>query len=743
MTHSEFDFLAHDGELAELIRRYDWSKTSLGPPASWADAVKVTTTTILQSPVPIVTLWGADGVMIYNDAYSVFAGGRHPQLLGSKVREGWPEVADFNDNVMKVGLAGKTLAYVDQELTLHRSGQPEQVFMNLDYSPVMDERGKPCGVIAIVVETTSKVKAERRLRGEQDRLTRMFEQAPGFMALLSGPEHRFEMANDAYLRFIGKQRENVIGKKLMKALPELKGQGYREHLDGVFETGVAYHGRGSLVRLERDGVMDDRIVDFVFQPLLGDDGRAVGIFIQGHDVTDQHAAEEALRKETRLLGILNKLGTDLAAELVLEKLVDKITHAGVALTGAQFGAFFYNVLDDKGESYYLYSLAGVPREHFSKFPMPRNTKVFAPTFEGAGIVRSDDITKDERYGKNDPHYGMPRGHLPVRSYLAVPVKSRSGEVIGGLFFGHAVPGTFRQEHEDMIAGAAGVAAVAVDNARLFQAAERELAERRRAETLLQEANVTLEERVASEVAERTRTEQALRQSQKMESVGQLTGGIAHDFNNLLHGRSAAAWSSSSVAWKCKLRRRRPPTLYARRARRSRRGLDPAAAGLFGRRQTLEPKVVNINKFVYGYRGSDAPHARRVDRDRRRSASASLWNTLVDPSFSSRARILNLAINARDAMEGAGKLTIEVGNAFLDAEYARQHDDVEAGQYVILAVTDTGSGMAPDVIAKVFDPFFTTKPVARARVSGCRWCTASSSSRAVTSRSTARSARGPR
>src|SRR4051812_26934867 len=101
--------------------------------------------------------------MIYNDAYSDFAGSRHPQLLGSKVREGWPEVANFNDNVMKVGLAGGTLAYRDQELTLHRHGRPEQVWMNLDYSPVLDESGRPGGVMAVVVETTAKVLAERRL----------------------------------------------------------------------------------------------------------------------------------------------------------------------------------------------------------------------------------------------------------------------------------------------------------------------------------------------------------------------------------------------------------------------------------------------------------------------------------------------------------------------------------------------------------------------------------------------------
>ena len=115
------------------------------------------------SPVPIVLLWGPDGIMIYNDAYSVFAGGRHPKLLGSKVREGWPEVADFNDNVMKTGLAGGTLAYKDQELVLNRHGRPEQVWMNLDYSPVLDEAGVPAGVIAIVVETTERVMAERNV----------------------------------------------------------------------------------------------------------------------------------------------------------------------------------------------------------------------------------------------------------------------------------------------------------------------------------------------------------------------------------------------------------------------------------------------------------------------------------------------------------------------------------------------------------------------------------------------------
>src|ERR1700753_1939882 len=162
-------FLAGGGELAGIISNFYWSATALGPIESWPTSLKTTVSLILRSPVPLVTLWSEAGIMIYNDAYSTFAGRRHPELLGSPVRGGWPEVADFNDNVMKVGLAGGVLSYKDQELTLFRSGAAEQVWMNLDYSPVFDESGRPGGVVAIVVETTERVLAERRQAGERER----------------------------------------------------------------------------------------------------------------------------------------------------------------------------------------------------------------------------------------------------------------------------------------------------------------------------------------------------------------------------------------------------------------------------------------------------------------------------------------------------------------------------------------------------------------------------------------------
>ncbi|HVV95081.1 MAG TPA: PAS domain S-box protein [Hyphomicrobiales bacterium] len=170
-TNQDEGFSFADGEMGALIRAFDWSRTSLGPRSGWPQSLKTTVDLLLRSPVPIVLLWGPDGVMIYNDAYSGFAEGRHPRLLGSKVREGWPEVADFNDNVMRVGLSGGTLSYRDQELTLYRKGIPEQVWMDLNYSPVHDETGAPAGVLAIVVETTGRVMAERALAKSEERLS--------------------------------------------------------------------------------------------------------------------------------------------------------------------------------------------------------------------------------------------------------------------------------------------------------------------------------------------------------------------------------------------------------------------------------------------------------------------------------------------------------------------------------------------------------------------------------------------
>jgi PAS domain S-box-containing protein len=528
--------------------------------------------------------------------------------------------------------------------------------------------------------------------------------------------------------------------------------------------------------------------------------------------------ERSLREESRTLEILNRVGTAVAAELDLSRAVQVVTDAATELTGAAFGSFFYNVQSDDGGSYMLYSLSGAPKEAFASLPKPRNTALFATTFKGEGIVRVDDVTQDPHYGRNAPFHGMPSGHLPVRSYLAAPVISRTGEVIGGLLFGHPEAGVFDARAERIVVGIAAQAAIAIDNARLYQAAQSEIAERTKAEHALRELNETLERRVSEAVADRDRlwelsedllavadfdgslqrispswqstlgfplhwlmshsymelvhpddvalvtdqlerlrrtgvparyesrlkrtdgtwrwiawtlsldraadringvgrdvtvdketaealqnAEEALRMAQKMESIGKLTGGVAHDFNNLLQvigGNLQLLAKDVAGADKAEQRVRNALAGVAR-------GANLASQLLaFGRRQPLAPKVVNLGRFI---RGLDDMFRRALGDgiEIETVVSGGLWNTLVDP-FQVENALLNLAINARDAMRGHGRLTMEAGNASLDDAYAQRNADVTPGQYVMVALTDTGSGMPPEVRERAFEPFFTTK-----------------------------------
>jgi GAF domain-containing protein len=250
-----------------------------------------------------------------------------------------------------------------------------------------------------------------------------------------------------------------------------------------FTNDVQHDPRGS----DQDWARRERLVGFAGHPLLlGERVLGVlGIFARHPldegtieslaSVADLIALgvqrkrnEEQLRAQSRVVDVLYDIGTAIAAELDLARVVQLVTDSATELTGASFGAFFYNVTDDAGESYMLYTLAGVDAAHFASFPLPRNTPIFAPTFSGGPPVRSDDVTKHPDYGRNPPYHGMPPGHLPVRSYLAVPVCARDSGVLGGLFFGHTEPGRFTARHEQIVVGIAGHAAVAIEHARLYE-----------------------------------------------------------------------------------------------------------------------------------------------------------------------------------------------------------------------------------------------------------------------------------
>ena len=205
-----YAFPAGGGEMGALIRAFDWARTPLGPIAGWPQSLRTAVDIVLRSPVPLVMLWGRDGIMIYNDAYSVFAGGRHPQLLGSKVLEGWPEVADLNRRVMEVGLRGETLSFRDEHLVLYRPGRPEDVWVDLDYSPLLDESGKPAGVLAIVVETTERVRAEKALRDSEAQF-RTFASAMPNHVWSATPDGKLDWFNQQVHEYTGADRGELEG----------------------------------------------------------------------------------------------------------------------------------------------------------------------------------------------------------------------------------------------------------------------------------------------------------------------------------------------------------------------------------------------------------------------------------------------------------------------------------------------------------------------------------------------------
>jgi PAS domain S-box-containing protein len=743
-------FGAGGGLLGGIIDDYDWSATSLGPVGHWPDVVRTTVELILRSPVPIVTLWGEDGVMIYNDAYSGIAGGRHPRLLGSKVREGWPEVADFNDNVMKVGLAGGTLSYRDQELTLHRTGKPEQVWMNLDYSPIVDAGGAVVGVIAIVVETTAKVRAERRLSGEHDRLQSMFEQAPGFMAQLAGADHVIRSANAAYRALAG-QRE-LVGKPLRDALPEAVPQGVIAILDQVYLTGTAYTATASPLWLaDSDGKRRLHYVDFVYQPVKREDGTVLGIFVQGADVTVRVEAEHALRESEEKFRTFAEAMPNQVWTATKDGVPDWFNahvyaysgrgHDGLA--GTAWTAIVHPedlpavqmrwaVAVASGAPYdaefRLRRADGTYRWHLSRAVALRGGDGDVVRWIGTSIDIEDqkvsshrlaalnadlESTVARRTAERDRMWRLSRDVMLVASFDGVveAVSPSFGSLLG--WSEHDIVGrNFLQlvHPDDQAATTAQMASLgeghyvykfenryrrkdgsycllswtAAPDADFIHAIGRDItADREQAEQI-------------------RRTELALQQSQKMETIGKLTGGVAHDFNNLLQiilgnlqlldmhtdGAEVQRWignARSAVEKGAKL----ASYLLA-----------------FGRRQPLEPKVVKIGRVVTGMEDM-LRRALGEEIEVELVISGGLWNTAVDVAQVENA-VLNLAINARDAMGGAGKLTIDAHNAILDDLYCRTHGDVVPGQYVMLAVTDTGSGMTPDVLRQAFEPFFSTK-----------------------------------
>jgi len=511
------DFLTGGGEMAAMIRAHDWSSSPLGPIAGWSQSLRSIVSLMLASEFAMCLAWGDELGFLYNDHYARIMHDKHPAALGRPFADVWADVWSDISPLVDKALGGDASFFENLPLVTNRKGYDEQAWFTFSYSPLRDDSGAIAGMFCSTYESTERVQTERALRDERERMGQMFAQAPTFMAMLRGAEHRFELTNPGYDKLIG--HRDVLGRTVAETLPDAVEQGFLDLLDGVFTSGVAFNATGMLyaVQAEPGGPINDRYVDFVYQPIRDATGAVVGVFVEGADVTD----------------------------------------------------------------------------------------------------------------------------------------------------------------------------------------------RKRLERDLQSLNADLEQRVRDRTQELIEAQEALRQAQKMEAVGQLTGGIAHDFNNLLQG----------ITGSLEIVQRRVAQGRIDELDRFITGATTAAnraASLthrllaFSRRQPLDPRPVQANALI----ASLEDLLRRTTGEQiafETVLAEGLWTTLCDPNQLENS-LLNLVINARDAMPDGGVLTIETRNALLDDHFAASQRDVRPGQYVCICVSDTGTGMSADTIAKAFEPFFTTKPI---------------------------------
>jgi PAS domain S-box-containing protein len=288
-------FFAGDTEMARLFRHHDWSDSPLGPPEQWPQSLRSVVQLMLGSAFPMFVAWGPKLAMVYNAGYAEFLGIKHPASLGQPLYEVWSEIEGDLIPLVSRALGGEPFFMENLPLRLQRRGFDEDAWFTFSYSPVLDDDGTIAGIYCACTETTRMVLAEREQRAELERLENLFEQSPGFLAILRGPDHIIEVANEAY-RLLTNQPE-ILGMPVADAFPEAVKDGFIALMDEVFVTGVPFAARSMRVMLNRKSSesLSEAYLDFVYQPIKNAVGEVESILVQGHETTEQRRSQEALQ----------------------------------------------------------------------------------------------------------------------------------------------------------------------------------------------------------------------------------------------------------------------------------------------------------------------------------------------------------------------------------------------------------------------------------------------------------------
>ena len=748
-----------DGAMSEFVKTMDWSATALGPRAEWSDSLRLAVDLIMASAFPMALRWGPEFVLIYNEAYRPILGDKHPWAMGRPAREAWAEVWPQLEpgHIAILHGASPSIFAEDILLRIQRHGDAwEDAHFTLSYSPVPDPgvEGGVGGILVTAVEITARIAAEQALSDSRSYLQDILSSSgEAFYAL--DRDGVTQLCNKAFLRLMGFAREeDAVGRKLHDVI-------HHSHPDGApypvaecpiyraASTGEPCHVDDEVFfRLTGEPVP----VEYWVRPIYrnGVHEGAICTFI---DISERRAAQEALAESeaqfrTLAQAMPNHVWTaapDGRLDWFNDRVYDYSGMARGSLDGEGWVATVHP--DDVASTASRWADALASGDAYeTEFRLRRADGAFRWHLARAVAIRGAD-GEIARWIGTDTDIQDQKTTAEALAQLNANLETRVAEQA-------AERDRLWQTSQDLLAvlDAAGIfkavnpawttvlgwkpkELVGTDHRRLVHpedwAAERAIAHLPRplpthenrvlckngeyrwiswvasADSGLVYAtgrNVTAQKEAEAELE---LAREALRQSQKMEAVGQLTGGIAHDFNNML----AVVIGSLD--------------LLSRRLgadERARRYVDAASDGArraasltqrllsFSRQQPLEPKPTNLNSLVAGMSDLLA-HSIGADIRLETVLAGGLWRVEIDPNQLENV-ILNLAVNARDAMPDGGRLTIETQNAHLDDRYAATNAGVAAGQYVMLAVTDTGVGMPEAVIAKAFDPFFTTKEVGK-------------------------------